>query len=128
MLGAESYHLGRESELSPVDLALGWGPMAKDEVLATIDIRQSGRFYFWRAEQLVIPRRNIETSSADMHMIPGNSEVEKQLRRVREGDVIKFRGYLVRVEASDGWNWTSSLTRDDTGAGACELILLESLV
>lgn len=61
-------------------------------------------------------------------MIPGNSEVEKQLRRVREGDVIKFRGYLVRVEASDGWNWTSSLTRDDTGAGACELILLESLV
>jgi hypothetical protein len=46
---------------------------------------------------------------------------------VRAGDQIRLRGYLVRVAASDGWQWRSSLTRDDTGAGACELVLLESL-
>ena len=30
VLGAEHYRLGREAELAPVDLALGWGPMAED--------------------------------------------------------------------------------------------------
>jgi hypothetical protein len=34
---------------------------------------------------------------------------------------------LVRVEGQDGFIWSSSLSRDDTGAGACELIWLEQL-
>ena len=40
----------------------------------------------------------------------------------------RLRGYLVRVEAADGWQWRSSLSRADTGAGACELVLLEALL
>jgi hypothetical protein len=35
---------------------------------------------------------------------------------------------LVKVEQpSSGWRWVSSLSREDTGAGACELIWVESL-
>ena len=127
VLGTEHYRLGREAELSPVDLALGWGPMADDAVLDRIDIRQSGRFFYWRTERFPIPRRDIETHSANMHMIPANAEIDRQLRAVRTGDIVRFRGYLVRIEAADGWQWRSSLTRDDTGNGACELVLLESL-
>ncbi len=127
VLSARRYRLGREADLSPVDLALGWGPMADETVLRDIDIRQSSRFFFWRAEQLPIPRKAIETNSANVHMIPANPEVDKQLRRVEAGDVIRFRGYLVRIDASDGWQWTSSMTRDDTGNGACELVLLEAI-
>jgi hypothetical protein len=33
----------------------------------------------------------------------------------------------VRVEAADGWSWTSSLTRDDTGPGACEVMWVDWL-
>ncbi len=127
VLSTEHYRLGREAELSPVDLALGWGPMADDEVLDSIEIRQSGRFFFWRTEQFPIPRRDIETHSANMHMIPASMEIDRQLRAVRPGEIIRFRGYLVRIEASDGWRWRSSLSREDTGDGACELVLLESL-
>lgn len=127
VLSTEHYRRGREAELSPVDLALGWGPMADDAVVDALDIRQSGRFFFWRAESFPIPRRDIETHSANMHMIPASQEIDHRLRAVRAGDQIRLRGYLVRVEASDGWQWRSSLTRDDTGAGACELVLLESL-
>jgi len=128
VLGAEHYRLGREAELSPVDLAIGWGPMAEDRVLDALDMRQSRRFFLWRAESLPIPRADIETHSANLHIIPANPEIDHRLRTVRAGDVISFRGYLVRIQADDGWQWRSSLTRDDTGAGACELVPLETLL
>jgi hypothetical protein len=46
---------------------------------------------------------------------------------VRAGSLVRFSGYLVKVEAPDGWAWVSSLTRDDTGAGACELVWVDDL-
>ncbi len=36
-------------------------------------------------------------------------------------------GDLVVVSAKDRPEWRTSLTRDDTGAGACELMYVESL-
>jgi hypothetical protein len=62
-----------------------------------------------------------------MHFIPATPEVENKLRQIRDNDEIKFKGYLVRVEAADGWRWTSSTTRNDTGGGACEVILVEDI-
>ena len=125
VLGSERYRVGREAELSPVDLALGWGPMSDTAVLEHVDISQSGRFYYWRVQQFPIPRRDIETHSANMHMIPADAAVADVLLDARPGQVIAIDGYLVRADAGDGWHWVSSLTRNDTGNGACELIWVE---
>ena len=127
VLGAKHYSLDRESSLAPVDLALGWGPMARDDVLATLDISQHGRFYHWKTDHFYIPRREIETNSANMHFIPASKEIEKKLKQIDEGDRIKFKGYLVKINASDGWYWVSSQTRNDTGGGACEVILIDDI-
>ena len=122
VLGAERYRFDREADLSPVDLALGWGAMSDSAVLAAIDISQGGRFYYWHAQQFPIPRRAIETHSANMHMIPATRDIERALKSVRPGQIVKLAGYLVEARAADGWTWRSSLSRDDTGAGACELV------
>ena len=45
ILGMEHYRLGREADLAPLDLALGWGPMSDSAVLDQIKITQSNRFY-----------------------------------------------------------------------------------
>ena len=42
LLSRKSYFLGQESDLSPVDFALGWGPMSDEEILKDIEINQSG--------------------------------------------------------------------------------------
>ena len=65
--------------------------------------------------------------SASMHMVPANAAVERTLRNVRSGQRVKFSGYLIEVRAPDGWHWKSSLTREDTGAGACELVWVEQI-
>lgn len=127
VLGREDYRFGREAELSPTDLALGWGPMADPQVLAGIQVTQGNRWYHWRADPMPIPRREIETHSANMHMIPANDSVARALSQVDKGERIRLSGTLVRVEGDDGWRWVSSLSRDDTGAGACELIWVGNL-
>jgi len=126
VLAKKRYHSGREADLSPVDLALGWGPMSDTNVLKHIKISQSNRWYHWNAKEFPIPRREIETHSANMHMIPENSSVESALLNTREGNIISLKGKLVLITAKDGWRWKSSLTRNDTGAGACEVIWVES--
>jgi len=127
VLASKNYYMGREADLAPVDLALGWGPMSDEAVLDKIDISQGNRFYYWRVDAFPIPRKDIETHSANMHMIPGNDSVEKRLKSVRVGQVIQFEGYLVEAKSDDGWRWKSSLTRNDTGYGACEVVLVKKI-
>jgi hypothetical protein len=126
VLASSNYHLGREAELSPVDLALGWGRMSDEAVLKQIDIRQSNRFYYWHVDAFPIPREEIESHSANMHMIPADARIEKILKSARVGQLVQLRGYLVEAKSADGWRWQSSLTRHDSGNGACELLLVQS--
>jgi len=96
-------------------------------VLKDITISQENRFYHWHVEHFPIPRREIETSSANMHMIPADNAVRRELDRVRTGEVIHLEGFLVDASRPDGWHWRTSMTREDTGNGACELVYVESV-
>ena len=127
VLASETYRTGRESELSPVDLALGWGRMSDSAVLDKVRISQAGRFYAWHVDEFPIPREEIERSSANMHMIPADGAIAGRLKDVRPGQVVRIQGWLVEARAGDGWRWRSSLTRNDTGAGACEVIFVRDL-
>jgi hypothetical protein len=127
VLSRADYSSGADGKLIPEDLALGWGRMSDSDVLAKIDITQSDRFYYWHVKQFPIPRREIETHSANMHMIPADAGVLHELREVRPGEVVHIEGFLVDASRPGGWHWNTSLTRDDVGAGACELVYVESL-
>jgi hypothetical protein len=128
ILSKKNYYIGREADLSPTDLALGWGEMSNETILDKIEISQSGRFYRWHVASFPIPRNEIQTHSANMHLIPANDFVASDIDNVRAGEIIEMSGSLVEVTSnSDNWRWTSSLTRNDIGKGACELILVESI-
>jgi hypothetical protein len=122
LLGKERYRLGRESDLSPYDFALGWGAMANPQVTDQIKITQSGRWFHWRTDKLPIPRKELETSASNVHIIPANQAVKDQISRVDEGDFIQISGQLVNVRSTDGFFWNTSMTRNDVGAGACEIL------
>ncbi|CAB1215107.1 hypothetical protein [Acinetobacter bouvetii] len=128
VLSKENYNFGRESEISPVDFALGWGAMANPEVYKQLSISQSNRWYYWRYENAPpIPVSEISTHSANTHLIPANKAIAKQLAQIDQDNLIYLKGQLVEVKAQDGWTWRSSLSREDTGGGACELMLVEEV-
>lgn len=123
VLSREDYGIGREAEFSPTDLALGWQRMREEAVLAQLDISQASRWYRYRWQgDPPLPPGEIARSSANMHMIPWDAATAAALRRVRAGDEVRIDGWLVEVTADDGWRWRSSLTRDDLGSGACEVV------
>src|SRR5690606_18150372 len=75
LLGREPYRLGREAELSPVDFALGWGPMSDTTLLNQMDISQSGRFFRLRWQQLSVPESTVMRHAANTHIIPASPVV-----------------------------------------------------
>lgn len=128
VLSTKYYDQGREAELSDIDFALGWGPMSSDTVLDTLSISQGGRAFFYK--YTIAPPVSagaITKHSSNFHLIPKDEHVRFQLLRTRPGDLVHLRGQLVKVTASDGWRWESSLSRRDSGAGACEIMWVEHL-
>lgn len=123
VLSRRDYSSDREAELAPVDLALGWGRMRDDTVLAQLTITQSARWYRYRyGGEPPIPQAEIDRSAANMHMIPGSALIADALEEVEAGERVRIDGWLVEAQAPDGWRWRSSMARDDIGQGACEVV------
>jgi len=127
VLSRADYHWDTVAAISPTDLALGWGRMSDTAVLDKIEIWQSVRFYNWRVREFPIPEREIIESSANMHLIPADSSVARAIDHVKQGDVVSFEGYLIEARWPNGGIMRSSLTRSDSGAGACEVVWVEHL-
>ena len=128
VLSKEPYYLNRTADLSPIDLALGWGVMSDSAVLNKIDISQSSRWYRTKYElPSPIPEQQIIFNSSNMHMIPASKSIERSLKKLRKGDIVLIQGYLVDVDHDSGWYWRSSMSRNDTGDGSCELVFVESM-
>lgn len=129
VLGREDYHLGREAEFSPTDIAVGWGEMANPQVYEQVDISQRNRWYYWRVDSTPpISMQAIAQQSANMHLVPANAAIAKQIKKIKPDDLVYLKGTLIEIQTQDGWRWRSSLSRVDTGNGACELMRVESIV
>jgi hypothetical protein len=109
VLSREDYSLGRESGFSPTDLALGWGPMSAPGLAERLDVTQGGRWYRyrWGADGPPMPPAEIAHNSANMHMVPADAAAANALARVRAGDAVRIDGWLLRIDADDGWHWQS---------------------
>lgn len=128
ILSRRTYSFGRPTDLPPIDLALGWGRMSDESIVKDLKVKQGIRFYFWktRTGSPPIPIGEIISHSANMHMIPASEEVKAALLDTHRGEIVRLRGKLVEVlSPNDQWHWKSSLARDDTGGGACEVIWVE---
>ncbi|HEX6945168.1 MAG TPA: hypothetical protein VF196_03175 [Casimicrobiaceae bacterium] len=130
VLRKEPYHLDGGANLAPFDLALGWGAMSDTAIVRQLDITQMGRFFYWRPRDWTafpLSPKDIVVHAAQVHAIPADDEVLARLRRVRPGHVVTLTGYLVDIRGPNGFRWNTSLRRDDTGDGACELMWIREV-
>jgi hypothetical protein len=117
-----------------MDLALAWGPVADPKVLERMRFHLSGRYVSWWMEGgpgLPAPRV-VESHVANHHLVPATEDVAREMKRVKVGDLVTLRGRLVDLEIRDrdgavAHRSRTSLSRDDTGSGACEQLWVESI-
>ena len=128
VLSIESYYIDRFARIAPYDLALGWGNMSDSQVIDQLSIHQAGRFYFYSWEAVPpIPVAEIQESSSNIHLIPAGKWILQKIRKLRTGSLVELTGKLVRADFRNGAEMKSSLSRKDTGAGACEVLYVEDL-
>ncbi len=130
VLRKEIYRLDGGANLAPVDLGLGWGAMSDSRVVDALEFSQMGRFLFWKPRDwtsfpLTMPQ--VIAQAAQVHAVPADSAIERRLRLLRPGQVVHLTGYLVDIRGANGFRWNTSLSRDDTGDGACEIMWIETL-
>jgi hypothetical protein len=126
--------LDRWDFVLPMDLALAWGPVADPKVLERMRFHLSGRYVSWWMDGgpgLPGPRV-VESHVANHHLVPATEDVAREMKRVKVGDLVTLRGRLVDLEIRDrdgavAHRSRTSLSRDDTGSGACEQLWVESI-
>lgn len=125
--GKKYYFFDPSSDVSPMDLVLVWGKLDSEEWDNYIRYSQSSRWYFYRYDcDSLIDGDYVRKNSANVHIIPKDSAVMKKLIQIHKEDYVTLKGYLVSVHFSEN-KWTSSLSRNDTGNGACEIMYVEDI-
>jgi hypothetical protein len=128
VLHRKIYRYDTGANLVPIDLAVGWGAMSDQTVLDQLKITQSSRFFWyqWR-DQPPIPPAEIVSHATNLHLIPSTDAIAAQCKALRTGDLIHLSGVLVEATGPKIGTWRSSLSRTDSGNGACELVWVEEV-
>ncbi len=124
--------------MAPVDFGMVWGPFAKDEYQKRVTWSSYGTrflsFYTsdsrWTGE--IGGMSAVQSMFSNNHLIPADDAIKKQIDAIKKNQYVKLEGYLVTVYASSPTityaPWESSLTRLDSGDGACEIMYVEKVV
>jgi len=124
VVSRKRYRLDHEASVCPVDVILAWGPLTEEPNNEAIKWRQGGRWGYWRPlEEATVSTSSIARYAANTHLVPPEDDpaTRSAVMALRRGDVVRLSGYLVNIMGDDGWRWSSSRTRTDTGDGSCEL-------
>jgi hypothetical protein len=127
VLHRKVYRYDKQAALVPVDLALGWGPMSDQSVLDQLKISQSARFYWYEYQRPPITKEQIISHSTNVHIIPSTPAIAARCKSLRAGALVHLSGDLVEASGADIQAWKSSLSRTDTGNGACELLWVKEM-
>ncbi|HUQ51008.1 MAG TPA: hypothetical protein VM692_02225 [Gammaproteobacteria bacterium] len=122
--GTSFMHRNSNDHLNMADVCVVWNDTAFSPTLHKLD--------FWNG----IFTCNVETRDSvawanfkmnqlsNNHLVSADPYIRHEVAKVRVGDQIRIKGTLVRYGAVGGGLRGTSTTRDDTGDGACETILV----
>ena len=131
ILAKKRYVRGWESEVSPWDIVFGWGDAANLLYTKNLDIRQTVRWYSYKiSTDIPMEPQYIVSHTSNNHIVPANDNIRKAILFLKEFDIVHLEGYLVNITGKRGnkyVSWISSLSREDTGNGACEIFYVEKV-
>jgi hypothetical protein len=122
-------HRASNDHLNVVDLCMIWGANASDGAYEKMSF-SSGQFvcYFSSRDDAAWQPQYIRALSNN-HLLTEDPYIARQLRDLRIGDQVRIGGQLASYSHDAGFAFTrgTSLTREDTGNGACETIFVRDV-
>ncbi len=122
------YHKKWSDTLNIKDLCVIWGGNIRPEVYPRMKFHNGS----WTCYVSVRPGTGEQDwakfrmdSLSNNHLLSDDPDTNRIIRSVRKGDQVYLRGYLSQYFHSEGaFSRGTSITRDDTGGGACETIYI----
>ncbi len=129
--GDALFNLGHKADPGNIkDVCVVWGEAVTNGSYRKVKFT-SGEFtcsYSWTG--VVTPPFKPEKSSNN-HLIPADRAMARRIRAIHVGDQIRMTGllvdYKVTKDGQDIFTRQTSLTRGDTGNGACEILYVTDL-
>jgi hypothetical protein len=124
--GEDSMHRWSNDHLNVADVCVVWGETAFKPTLTELDF-WNGVFTCNVQTRDSVAWANFKMNQlSNNHLISADPFIRDRVGNVRIGDQIRIKGALARYGAVGGAGLRgTSTTRDDTGDGACETILVE---
>lgn len=121
-----SYSYGWNAKISPIDLALAWGKLADPEFQKYVSYSQDNRWVSFNIKKnSPLDVAYVTSHASNHHIIPATQNIWYAVKTIKKKKKVSLEGFLVNITGSyDGktvW-WNTSLSRTDTGNGACEIL------
>jgi hypothetical protein len=125
--GEDSMHRWSNDHLNVADLCVVWSDTAFAPTLDELDFWngvftcnvQTRDSYAWSQFKM--------NQLSNNHLISADPFIRDRVAEVRIGDQVRIKGSLARYGAASGGLRGTSTTREDTGDGACETILVDEI-
>ena len=122
-------HKASNDHLNVVDLCVVFAENASSGGYAGLDY-SSGQFVCYVQTGSTEKWRRFSTRAlSNNHLLADRPSIAAKLRDVQIGDQVRIRGLLAEYSHNQGFAFKrgTSLTRDDTGNGACETIYVQEV-
>ncbi|SPL69748.1 hypothetical protein [Acinetobacter stercoris] len=126
ILGSKVYTNDEQAKFSPIDYAVTRGLFTAPEIASQIKFNQYDRYLNWQMARPPLPPKLAMQFVSNMHIIPANPQIAKEIKKVQRGDLVRIKGDLVEVKDKN-LVWKSALNWDGYGDGACKLIRVDSI-
>jgi len=122
------YHEEWKDFINFKDVCVVWGDNVETEVYQELKFH-NGSFTCYidsksGADKTAVFQKFKDSALSNNHLLSENDIINQKIMRAEEGDQIYLKGYLVQYSQQDEFKRGSSVSRTDTGNGACETIYI----
>jgi len=124
------YHEKWKDFINIKDVCVIWGNNIETEVYKEMKFNSGSwtcYFKFKSGTSQEVWSKFKNDSGSNNHLLSDIEEVNEMIMNVEEGDQVYLKGYLVEYSSNEGFRRGTSVTRTDTGNGACETIYVTDL-
>lgn len=123
---ADIYHTGDSVDIK--DICVIWGDNVRDDIYRKMKFWSEPFSCWYQAPTYETSATFAADALSNTHLLSEDPAARRAIESMRIGDQVELEGELVNYypQGKPEMSRRSSLRRDDTGNGACEVLLVES--
>lgn len=118
------YHKLWGDTLNVKDLCVLWGSNVQTDIYTKLNYSSGSYTCYVSTPDSDIWRRFDTSELSNNHLLTDDPAIAAALRDTAVGDQVRIRGYLSQYSHGQGFERGTSISRTDTGNGACETIFI----